>query len=139
MNLFNWPFNLWRKTVRKVHFLIIEILNLQYILPFLPEPPLTLIHVQWLFFRSNEPNFAFCICIHQISPRVLLNTCLFLAKYLESMHLGASLQCIIFGCNVFLKEIFWAAQSFKLFQTHVLKVFLTKFTNYDGQNMFYMF
>ena len=43
------------------------------------------------------------------------------------MDLGASQKYVMFWCNAFYKEWFWAAQSFKLFQTYMLSEFFSMF------------
>ena len=61
------------------------------------------------------------MCMRQIFQKVPLRTC-FVQKELESMVLGASHQCVLFGCNVFLKIYFellyWKRN--QEFPTHVL-------------------
>ena len=73
----------------------------------------------------------------KISTKVLLF--FFLPKKLESMDLGPSQQCVIIGCNVFLKELFSAGHSSKLFQTHMLNLLLAKFFFFSSSLSKYIF
>ena len=81
-------------------------------------------HVKWTKFCFKR---GLMVQLDLYAPDFSKSTSkyLFFTNYLESMHLSASTQCIIFKFNVF-KKIFWAAQSFKLFQFYILKIFLTK-------------